>query len=729
MFTGAEAMTRYHRHTGRTSRSISTLTLAAGLAMGAASPALAQSGMLLEEIVVTVSRLPSNPSGIPGSVTSISGDDLRKQYEATPDIGKMLSQMVPGMSVTANDASSYTQTLRGRKPAVMIDGVPQGVPLRGGGRELRILTPNVIEKVEVIRGATAIYGQSGAGGVINFVTRRPTGEGVQATTQVGIGSSLSKIASNSLSYYAGQTFVGKLGGVDFIIDGSYESLGMFRDANGQLIPPDPAFQGGLAETEAYNVFGKIGYNFGEDQRIEFSGNYYNRPQDTDYAPGLGQFGVSPAPAVPKDSPQNVAGVGVIGDGPKTRNSFAALTYVKDDVLGSRIQLQGIYSDHYTSYSYTPGNFTPPATSHIKGDKKGARLDISTPLDLLGGGEVLWGVDYVVDHAEQTLSDGRTFMPKVKSENLAFFAQANLKPTHWLDVTGGVRVEDIDLDIPTFQVLQTTASNGNNIVQGGKLGFSDTMLNIGAVAHASDEVDLFVSYSQGFSVSDIGRVIRSLPRSVTSIRDTGLRLDAQVIDSYEAGVRVNAGNLRLELAGFYNKSNLGSSYDPITFSLLRAPEEVWGLELAAHYRFTPMLSAGMTATWMDSQQDVDNDGDWDRPLDFSRVPPIKLTGNIDWEFVEDWTARFQGQYVASEDRFHLPPRAGFGLAAVKSYFVADLAVSGPVGPGRLSVGVDNVFNNQYIPLVSQIADLADIRRDLGYAAGPGATATVKYTISY
>ncbi len=40
----------------------------------------------------------------------------------------------------------------------MVDGIPQSTPLRNGGRDMRTIDPSAIERIEVIKGATAIYG-------------------------------------------------------------------------------------------------------------------------------------------------------------------------------------------------------------------------------------------------------------------------------------------------------------------------------------------------------------------------------------------------------------------------------------------------------------------------------------------------------------------------------------------------------------------------------------------
>jgi iron complex outermembrane receptor protein len=62
--------------------------------------------------------------------------------------------------------------LRGRQVLVLIDGIPQSTPLRNGARDLRVIDPSAIERVEVIKGASAIYGNGADGGIINYITKR-----------------------------------------------------------------------------------------------------------------------------------------------------------------------------------------------------------------------------------------------------------------------------------------------------------------------------------------------------------------------------------------------------------------------------------------------------------------------------------------------------------------------------------------------------------------------------
>jgi iron complex outermembrane receptor protein len=80
---------------------------------------------------------------------------------------------VLGLSASSGTSSNFAQTLRGHAALVMIDGVPQSTPLKKGAVGMRSLDPNVIERIEVIKGATSIYGNGAAGGIINYITKKP----------------------------------------------------------------------------------------------------------------------------------------------------------------------------------------------------------------------------------------------------------------------------------------------------------------------------------------------------------------------------------------------------------------------------------------------------------------------------------------------------------------------------------------------------------------------------
>jgi iron complex outermembrane receptor protein len=83
------------------------------------------------------------------------------------------------MYVSGNDSSTGTssnfgQTLRDRKAQVMIDDIQKSCPLINGSLGMKTLAPNVIERIEIIQGATSIYGYDAAGCTIHCITKNLT---------------------------------------------------------------------------------------------------------------------------------------------------------------------------------------------------------------------------------------------------------------------------------------------------------------------------------------------------------------------------------------------------------------------------------------------------------------------------------------------------------------------------------------------------------------------------
>jgi iron complex outermembrane receptor protein len=101
--------------------------------------------------------------------------------------------------------------MRGRSPFVMIDGVPQNTPLRDGSRSLRTASPETIERIEVVQGASALYGYGATGGAINIITKVPA-SGLEATTEVGLHGSAADV-SESFTGRVHQSVSGRMGDI------------------------------------------------------------------------------------------------------------------------------------------------------------------------------------------------------------------------------------------------------------------------------------------------------------------------------------------------------------------------------------------------------------------------------------------------------------------------------------------------------------------------------------
>lgn len=134
---------------------------------------LSEAQTQLSEVIVSAGRIRETIDEVPSSVSIVGLKTLQQNINITTNLGDILENRVPGLAPSTGLSSNFGQTLRGRSLLIMVDGVPQSTPLRNGAMDLRALDPAVIERIEVVKGATAIYGNGAAGGLINYFTRDP----------------------------------------------------------------------------------------------------------------------------------------------------------------------------------------------------------------------------------------------------------------------------------------------------------------------------------------------------------------------------------------------------------------------------------------------------------------------------------------------------------------------------------------------------------------------------
>ena len=174
------------------------------------------------------------------------------------------------------------------------------------------------------------------------------------------------------------------------------------------------------------------------------------------------------------------------------------------------------------------------------------------------------------------------------------------------------------------------------------------------------------------------------------------------NNYELGWRGAVGNnTTASVAVFYTTSKLG---DVQSFNngliLTRTKERVYGVEAAADYLTDDEIwGAGGTFTWMKGQEQPDG-GEW-RNMTGYRIPPVKLTGYVQYRPNERWSNRIQANYYASKD-YRLDGVASFGRREVNSYFTVDVMSRYQfTKKDTVTVGIENLFNREYYPLYSQL----------------------------
>jgi len=175
----------------------------------------------LEQVVV-VGYGTQKKTDVTGSVKSVSSEAFNKGIINSPE--QLLQGKVAGVNVTsATGEPGGTQgiTIRGpgglrtgSTPLFVIDGLALDNSSTGGGNPLNFMNPQDIEKIDVLKdaSATAIYGARGANGVILITTKK--GKAGSSTMNFSTSYGVSTIARPLpvLSAADFRTQVGKNGG-------------------------------------------------------------------------------------------------------------------------------------------------------------------------------------------------------------------------------------------------------------------------------------------------------------------------------------------------------------------------------------------------------------------------------------------------------------------------------------------------------------------------------------
>ncbi|MEO0992215.1 MAG: TonB-dependent receptor [Pseudomonadota bacterium] len=638
------------------------------------------------------------------SVTVVSEEELEVQRSLTRNIGDILATTTPGFSPSNEAQTDFGQTLRGRTFLTLVDGVPQSTPLRDGRRSLNSLDPDSIERIEVIRGGTAAYGFGATGGLVNIITKRPEEGTVNARARAGIAFSLAEPVGDSLTYEGSGEVSGRFGAVDYVAGGSYVSRGAFFDADGLRIPADTTgAQGGLADSDSYNLFAKLGLNFDEDrQRIQLGAFYYDFAQDSDFA----QVSFAGDPARDIRTPATFGNFNPVDPG--TENFNGTAEYTHSDLFGSSVKAQAYYTDLDVVFGKFPGF----AQTRIESEKLGGRITVNTPVPLeVLPFEITWGIDVLSDETRQTATDGPTTSPVAEQFAIAGFAQLDVPILSYGKISAGIRHEAINVDVSDF------TNDVGNFVQGGELKYGETLFNVTGTVFVTDEIDVYGGFSQGFTVADI---VRSITDG-TFAAATESESEAQRTDNFELGVRYDDGRFSGSVVGFFSKSDNGTTFQVDTIDIAKQPERIWGVEASGSAQVLDDLRLGATFTWLRGRVDTNDDGDFNEDLPSTRIPPIKITAFADYTPVSWATTRLQVTHVGTRE----PNSTAFGgTSDINSYTIVDAYASLNIGPGALEIGIQNLLNNDYTPLINQAYDLS-----FANGRGPGITGSLAYRVEF
>ena len=677
----------------------------------------------IERITVTGARIVESLDEVPASITLIDQQTVQENLQVSSELQNLLSLVVPGMAPATGSSSNFGQTLRGRNVLVMIDGVPQDTPLRNGGLGVRTLDPASIERIEVVNGATSIWGNGAAGGVINYITKKPgAGKANVALTQA-VRSSLVK-TEDSQGYRSVLSADGSLDKLGYVLKLSQEKYGVQRDADGDIL----GLQYGLSDSRQRDAFVKLQYQLNADSGLQFSYNYYDSEQNARYrdVPGNIDLGEKTY-AVPLAADDIILGE---PQGP-AGNYNMMLKYQHDALFSNTALTVDAYRQKIDNVFFWSSTLANPeqgfdgGQSAVLSEKDGLRGVLTSRLTL---GNIyvtlVYGVDLLRDVTSQPLLDGRIWVPEMDMGSEALFLQSKWELTDDLTLKAGVRRESVSVKVDDYDTLKvcrnTQTCSTPMAVAGGKIDYDATTYNVGLRYRWSEAFSPFVSYSEGFEVPDLGLLLRT-----ATVNDISrIQSEASVVKNYELGFSSQLDALYLSFALYRSESELGtgSQLDAATgiYRPVRAPQKIWGYEASLEYQLADdwhLRSAYGYTEGKDTLNDV--------YLGARQISAPKLSSALRYTPADHIHLSLYWLHVFSRDRFS-PNDAGLytgDQGPIDSYDVLNLSGSYQLANWQFFAGVENLLNADYFPARSQ-----SFRYGSGYAV-KGVGATLNLGLSY
>ncbi|MEX5557886.1 TonB-dependent receptor [Pseudomonas rhodesiae] len=254
-------------------------------------PRAAGSTLNLQQVTISATRNAQDISSVPSTVSVHDREALDRQNVNTI---RDLARYEPGVSVSgagsrSGNAGFNIRGIDGDRILTQVDGVE--VPdnfFNGPYAKTRrnYVDPEIVKRVEILRGpASALYGSSAIGGAVSYFTLDPEdiikpGQDVGARLKTGYSSA-------DDSWLTSGTFAGRVADVDGLLHLSQRNGHETESYDGNNAT-------GLARTGANpedarttNVLAKLGWNYGDDNRLGLTYEKYKDDRDVNLKSAVG----------------------------------------------------------------------------------------------------------------------------------------------------------------------------------------------------------------------------------------------------------------------------------------------------------------------------------------------------------------------------------------------------------------------------------------------------------
>lgn len=664
-------------------------TLTVGLAMAAGSASLGLHAQQEPDTMVVVgSRTPTQINQIPGAVWVVEQEELHEQIESGADLKTALGRLVPGLDLAPQGRTNYGQNLRGRSVQVLIDGVSLNSS-RALSRQFDAIDPFNIERVEVLSGASSLYGGGATGGIINIITQKGEAGAPELRTQAGLTTGFND--GDDLDYRVSQSVSGGNQRVQGYLGVAYRDNGRHFDASGDEIFPDIA-QTDLQDNRSIDVLGNLTVNLAPDQTLDVGAQLYRSGYEGErgvYFPNLDAASPNLDDAEIRDGYRS-------DRDPTTDRKMVNLQYHHADLLGQNFYLQAYHREEEASFQAFP--YPVAGDSEFRASRQNTDLSgIKGLFDAQLGDSVTltYGLDVdrerfdanqmifdkaVSDASGGLIQDAASVEPRYPSyqvDGIAAFTQGDWQVTEGLKLSAGVRRQHMDVEVDDFKGIP-----------GGENDYDATLFNASALYDFGNGHQNWVRYSQGFELPDPAKYYGK--SAEVSVAENPL--SAIKTDQVELGWRYRGQDWLTQAAIYYAWSDKAvENAEDLSVSVVDEEKRDYGFEGAVTRYFDHGFEAGGTLHLVRSEQE-NADGEWEK-RDARYASLSSATAFLGWsDFAR--SARLQANH-----NFDLEDAEDRRIEGVTTF---DLLLSRQTGVGTFSVGVQNLLDKQYSTVWGQRA---------------------------
>ena len=720
----------------RLSRTLMSLALAAPLAANAASQSL-------DELVVVGSRAPAQISQIPGTVWVLDGEELEQQFQSGQDLKTVIGKLVPSMDLAPETRTNYGQNMRGRSVLVMIDGVSLNGS-RGLSRQFDSIDPFNIERIEVLSGATAIYGGGSTGGIVNIITRKGREGDTRFSTELGASSGFN--STEDRTFRVGQSIAGGNETIKGRLGIAVQDNGAMYDGDGDRVMIDIS-QTDLQYNRSVDVLGSTQIRIDDNQSLDLAAQFYRSRYEGDEGVWLGPY------ATAINTPEIRDGFSSDRD-PATERYMVNAAYQHRDFLGHTAYLQASMRNEESSFYPYPYSRATVPQSYFGASKQDTRQYLIKGLLTkdLGSVNLTYGIDLDREDfsASQMIFDNATAMPSgglvldeeftvdrypdYRVEGIAAYFQAEWQATDRLQLNAGIRQRHARLDMEDFVGTQQAVESGRGLVSGadaipgGESDYDVTLVNAGAIYKLTDDHQVWANFSQGFEIPDPGKAAGRGTYNLSGGRyvlTDSLNIDDNPIpgletNQIELGWRTYQPQWDAQVAAYYTWSDKEAETNrtTLTVDVVDRKTRDYGLEGALTWYASDQWSLGGTGHYVRSEVE-DDDGDWQKNVVTAASLPNATA------FVR-WQDRLTSVRLQGSRAFDIDDDAG---DEIEGYTTFDLMAARSLPLGRINFAVTNLLDEQYDTVWGQRAQLFYGYEELFDFKGQGRTYSLTYSVDY